>query len=95
MITAPLVYVTTDASGATSTTVDMGLASNDFIPENPNFGSCVSSLPRPDCGSSAQGGYHQLLTFGVLMLGMAFIGWRVFRSVRRAEKRMPDVPTSR
>ena len=77
--------------GTTATTVDAReesatLATNDFIPENVNLGDCVSSMPRPDCGSESHGGPHQLITFAVLMLGMAFIGWRIFRSVRRQER---------
>jgi hypothetical protein len=43
-------------------------------------------LPRPGCGSKAQGGWHQALTFAVLMLGMAFIGWRIFRSVKHRDQ---------
>jgi hypothetical protein len=75
----------------TATTVDAReetatMATNDFIPENVNLGDCVSSMPRPDCGSESHGGPHQLITFAVLMLGMAFIGWRIFRAVRRQER---------
>lgn len=73
---------------ATSGTVDPtldGAADNPFIPQNVNLGDCVSSLPRPDCGSDAQGGPLQYATFGALMAGMVFIGWRIFRGVRRRE----------
>jgi hypothetical protein len=90
--------------GTTATTVDARdetatLATNDFIPADVNLGDCVSSMPRPDCGSESHGGPHQLITFAVLMLGMAFIGWRIFRSVRRqerqAEQLAPAAPAER
>ena len=71
---------------ATASTVppatDAPFTTNDFIPENANIGDCVSSLPRPECGSDSRSGYHQYLTFGVLALGTAFIGWRIARGVR-------------
>ena len=80
--------IDTSVSGAGSSTAD-----NPFIPEDVNIGDCVSSLPRPDCGSDAQGGGAQLATFGVLMAGMAFIGWRIARGVRRRERARSDVPS--
>jgi len=58
---------------------------NPFIPEDRNLSDCLSSLPKPGCGSEARGGALQFATFGILMLGMAFIGWRVFRSVKRRD----------
>ena len=73
------------------TVADGTIADNPFIPEDRNIGDCVSSLPRPDCGSDAQGGGAQLATFGVLMAGMAFIGWRIARGVRRRERDRSDV----
>ena len=66
----------------TATSDPGSLASNPFIPEDVNIGDCVSSLPRPDCGSKEQSGYHQYLTLIVLFLATAFIGWRIARSVR-------------
>lgn len=78
---------TVDARSETAT-----LATNDFIPADVNLGDCVSSVPRPDCGSESHGGSGQAITFAVLMLGMAFIGWRIFRSVRRQER--ADQPIS-
>lgn len=56
---------------------------NPFIPENANLGDCVSSLPRPECGSKARGGVGQWLVFGALVGGLGFIGWRVARGIRR------------
>ena len=56
---------------------------NPFIPENANLGDCVSSLPRPGCGSEAHGGVGQWLVFGALVGGLGFIGWRVSRGIRK------------
>ncbi len=69
-----------------------GVADNPFLPQERNIGDCASSLPRPDCGSDARGGWQQATVFGVLMLGMAFIGWRIFRAVRRRDQAETRVP---
>jgi hypothetical protein len=58
---------------------------NPFIPEDQNLGDCVSALPRPGCGSEEQGGWRQQLVFGVVIAGLAFIGWRVVRNLRRRD----------
>lgn len=61
------------------------IATNDFIPDNANLGDCVSSLPRPGCGSEARSSTGQQLTFGVLLLATVLIGWRIVRSVRQRD----------
>lgn len=58
------------------------IGTNPFIPEDANIGDCVSSVPRPECGSEEKGGWHQYLTMLVLLLGTVFIGWRIARGVR-------------
>ncbi len=73
-----------DGSGAT-------IVENPFLPDERDIGDCASSLPKPDCGSDARGGWQQATVFAVLMCGMAFIGWRIFRAVRRRDRQMPDV----
>jgi hypothetical protein len=55
--------------------------------------SCISSIPQPGCGreptsSSDRGGWQQLLLFFIMFLGMAFIFYRVYRSVRARDKDM-------
>lgn len=80
-------------------TNDTGLASNPFIPDV-NIGDCVSSLPRPGCGTDQQSGYHQYLTLLVLFLATAFIGWRIARGVRSRDKAAnapppPNAPASK
>jgi hypothetical protein len=61
------------------------LTTNPFIPEDVNIGDCVSSLPRPGCGNEIRGDSHAMITFGVLVAGLTFIGWRIGRSVRRRD----------
>jgi hypothetical protein len=87
-------------SDATPVTIDQReaaetLSTNPFIPEDANIGDCVSSLPRPNCGSEIRGDSHALMTFGVLVAGLAFIGWRVGRSVRRRDTRTVPPPSDR
>jgi hypothetical protein len=55
---------------------------NDLIPER-DLSDCVSAMPQPDCGSDAKGGWRQLLVFAAVLVGLAFVGWRITRTVRR------------
>jgi hypothetical protein len=64
------------------------IGTNPFIPEDANIGDCVSSAPRPECGSDEQGGWHQYLTMLVLLMGTVFIGWRIARGVRSRDRAM-------
>jgi len=57
-------------------------ADNEFLPQRENVSDCIGAVERPNCGSEAKGGWQMYLTFGVLIAGMSFIGWRVVRSVR-------------
>ncbi|MCB1000396.1 MAG: hypothetical protein R2713_22020 [Ilumatobacteraceae bacterium] len=80
---------------ATVTTVDERaaaetLSTNPFLPEDANIGDCVSSLPRPGCGSEIRGDSHAAITFGVLVAALSFIGWRIVRSVRRRDRPAPS-----
>ena len=59
-----------------------GSAGNVFIPQDANVSSCVGTMERGDCGSKTKGGWRMYLTFGVLMSGMGFIGWRIARSIK-------------
>jgi hypothetical protein len=59
---------------------------NVYIPDDRDLSDCLSSLPKPECGSEDRGGAAQLITFGVLMVGMAFIGWRIYLGVRRRDR---------
>lgn len=77
---------------------------NEFFPEERSLGDCLSSLPKPDCGSEARGGWAQTTVFVLIIVGLAFIAWRVVASSRRARReaaattgsvtqRMPDATT--
>lgn len=68
------------------TTPDTLPEPNVFIPEDRDLSDCMSSLPKPGCGSEERGGAAQYITFAVLMLGMTFIGWRIFLGVRRRDR---------
>ena len=57
---------------------------NPFFPEERSLGDCLSSLPKPGCGSSARGGWRQTAVLGVILSGLAFIGWRIVRQSRKA-----------
>jgi len=59
-----------------------GSEDNVFLPEDANVSSCVGTLERADCGSKSKGGWRMYLTFAVLLSGMAFIGWRIARSIK-------------
>ena len=64
---------------------------NDFMILERDVTSCISSIPKPGCGreptsSSDRGGWQQLLLFFIMFLGMAFIFWRVYLSVRARDR---------
>jgi hypothetical protein len=64
---------------------------NDFMILERDVTSCISSIPKPGCGreptsSSDRGGWQQLLLFFIMILGMAFIFYRVYRSVRARDR---------
>ena len=66
---------------------------NDFMNLERDVTTCISSNPPPDCGraptsSSDRGGWQQLLLFFIMFLGMAFIFWRVFLSVRARDRNL-------
>jgi hypothetical protein len=66
------------------------IGSNPFIPEDANIGDCISSAPRPECGSDERGGYHQYVTLIVLFLATLFIGWRITLAVRARDREVND-----
>ena len=56
---------------------------NDFIPEERDLSDCISAIPKPGCGSSAKGGWRQMLVLGLVVTGLGFIGWRVVAGARK------------
>ena len=67
---------------------------NDFIPEGRDLSECISSLPRPGCGSEARSDAAQIVLFGVLLAALVFIAWRIVRSGRRARRATPAGPAA-
>ena len=62
---------------------------NDFIPEGRDLSECISSLPKPGCGSDARSDLAQGVLFGVLIAALVFIAWRIVRSSRRRNRPRP------
>ena len=57
---------------------------NEFFPEERPLSDCLSSLPKPNCGSEARGGWRQLAVLGAILGGLGFIAWRIVAAARRA-----------
>jgi hypothetical protein len=76
---------TTVPQGATDTNRPTA-ADNPFIPTDVDLSECLGTLPRPGCGSDERGGWRQYLTFAILMLAMALIGWRVFHAAAQRDR---------
>ncbi len=72
---------TTVANGNSSGTATDGVGDNPFLPEG-NLSDCVGALERPNCGSTAKGTKGTYMVFAVLILGLAFIFWRIARGVK-------------
>jgi hypothetical protein len=68
----------TPAPPSTVTTV----VDNEFLPER-DLDECISALPQPDCGSAGRGGWRQFAILGLVAVAIAFIAWRIIRSVRK------------
>jgi hypothetical protein len=58
-------------------------ANSEFIPESKELSECVGLVERPGCGSEGRGGWPMYLAFAVMVGGLAFVGWRIARGVRR------------
>lgn len=64
---------------------------NEFMDLERDLSECISSNPLPGCGREPtspgdRGGWQQLLLFGIMMGGIAFIFWRIARSVRARDR---------
>ena len=57
---------------------------NEYYPDARPLSDCLSSLPKPDCGSESRGEWRQISLLGVIVAALAFIAWRIVRSARHA-----------
>ena len=83
-VVPPGVVSAQDDSDTTTVTV------NDFVPIDRDLSECISALPKPGCGSDARGGWRQTAVFGIVIAGLAFIGWRVVAGARRQPNQPAD-----
>ena len=96
LVSSSTAYATTppaDTQQETQTDTQPPTTENDFMNLERDVTSCISSNPQPGCGreptsSSDRGGWQQLLLFFIMFLGMAFIFWRVFLSVRARDRNL-------
>jgi hypothetical protein len=72
----------------TPPTTPPSVTDNPFVPPNKDLSTCVSANPQPGCGSKAHGGWRQALTFVIVVLALAFIGWRIVVTVRRGRREL-------
>ena len=59
------------------------------LQEDPS--QCINSNPRPNCGKAPEqpgdrGGWLQYTVFGLMIIGLSFIGFVVFRAVARRDR---------
>jgi hypothetical protein len=62
------------------------VATNDLLPENNDVTNCIGTAEPANCGSRARADGHTYLVFLALTVGLAFIGWRIARSVRARDE---------
>jgi hypothetical protein len=77
---------TSGTDGAEPTDTPPPTVFNEFYPDERPLSDCVSSLPKPNCGSEARGGWRQFTILGAVVVALGFIAWRIVRSARRARE---------
>jgi hypothetical protein len=70
----------------TTAAVNTGQPDEDFMPAENDLSQCIGLVERPGCGNERRVDGMMLVTFGVLILGLTFIGWRIVRTIRRAQR---------
>lgn len=86
-LAVPLGVATAQTTGESDTTVvepSETDGDNVFLPADRDLSECISSVPQPGCGSSAKGGWRQMLVFGLVLAGLGFIATRIIFTARRA-----------
>ncbi len=56
---------------------------------------CINSNPRPNCGKAPEqpgdrGGWLQYTVFGIMIAGLSFIGFKMFRGVARRDRAIAE-----
>lgn len=75
---------------ATTAVAEPTVGDNEFLPEDAALSDCISAVPRPGCGSEARGGWRQSLVFGMVVLALGFVAWRIVVGARRTRQPEPD-----
>jgi hypothetical protein len=78
---APSARIVAAESSPPDTVVD-----NEFIPDDRDLSECISAVPQPGCGSEGRSGWRQWLILIAILVGLAFIIWRVVRTARRTRR---------
>ena len=79
---------------SSDTTQPIAPTSETSVPDILNgmdYSACVGLYPKPGCGTKPvltgdRGGTMQIAVFGILIAGMAFIGFRIARSVMSRDR---------
>jgi len=87
LISSSTAYATTppaDTQLDTQAETQPPTTENDFMNLERDLTSCISSNPQPGCGREPTSSS----LFFIMFLGMAFIFWRVFLSVRARDRKL-------
>lgn len=63
---------------------------SDFYPESSNLSDCVGLVEKPGCGSESRGGVRQVVIFGLLLIGLGIIVWRITAGLRANQATASD-----
>lgn len=83
-------------SRAPDTAVTPATIDPRFLPGDPNLslGDCISSVERPGCGNAERTEWRMLTAFGVLLVGLAVIAWRLTIVWRRRDRQIAPAAAS-
>jgi len=62
---------------------------SEFFPDEQNLSDCLGLVERPGCGSEARGGWRQTVVFGVIIVGLGLIFWRISRGIKANRSEPP------
>jgi len=90
-----VIVIASSAASASATTAAGTPTNTDppiTLPEGKSLTECISSNPKPGCGTSRDTDAHQIAVLSVMFAAMVFIGWRITRSIRRRDRSATPVP---